>query len=173
MVERQLQEKNVGMLAAESDWNLERSHQVPAELAATARYANTSLLVEVEEILTSKEVLLLTPTGASHSLKRAKRFCGDNSIPVIEVDSHMVERVGLILAESEKANDRWLYAKVELEARPIVIGGPLGPRDPVERDDSCPSSLDAGSTAESLKNSRAVRLARFSKRTRVQSVEAE
>ena len=100
-----------------------------------------------------------------------RRLQGDYTIPTIEVDHHMEERIRAILSESETANDWWIH-DIESDVGPIVSigppsGAPLG--TPVEGVHSCPSDNHTGSTAGSMRNSRAVRLSRLSELTRIQA----
>ena len=100
----------------------------------------------------------------------ARRLQGDYSIPSVEVDSVMEERYRLVIAGSETADDWWLQSPIP-GVDPIETGGALL-SSPVEGGHGCPSSLNTSTASGSLKNSRAVRLARLAELTRTQAAQS-
>ena len=96
------------------------------------------------------------------------------AFPPVEVDSIMEERIRIVVAEKETTDDWWLQT-LFLALIQAGVGGPPGgapwraPFIPREGVHSCPSSVSANTTSGTLRNSRAVRFARFAEFTRMQT----
>ena len=101
----------------------------------------------------------------------SRRLQGDFSIPSVEVDAIMEERMRSVIAELESDDDWWLQVPLP-GAHPIHGGRPPGgafSSHPTEGVHSCPSNASACSDSGTLRNSRAARLSRLAEASRIQT----
>ena len=97
-----------------------------------------------------------------------KRLSGNTSIPSVEVDAITEGMVQSVIAGTETGEDWWLpvpsvNADVYSEMGPL--GGAPSPPPPLGAH-SCPASMAASFTSETIRSSRALRLARLAESSR-------